>query len=97
MCAESFQDTSRLLTVRQAAQLLNVSVSTLYGWVWQRQIPFVKLGRCLRFDLRELEGFIRTNRRTPSPHPTIVGRSRTVQSEPKSRTRARMPRAAGKG
>jgi excisionase family DNA binding protein len=52
----------RLLTVKQAAQYLAVSISTLYGWVWQQRIPFVKLGRALRFDLAELEQFIDSNR-----------------------------------
>lgn len=49
---------NRLLNVQDAAQYLAVSVSTLYGWVWQRKIPFVKLGRAVRFDLVELERFI---------------------------------------
>jgi len=45
----------RLITIREAALFLSVSVSTLYGWVWQRRIPFVKIGRALRFDPRDLE------------------------------------------
>jgi len=52
----------RLLTVQDAAQMLAVSVSTLYGWVWQRKIPFVKMGRALRFSLDDLEKFIEANR-----------------------------------
>jgi excisionase family DNA binding protein len=51
-----------LLNVREAAQTLGVSVSTLYGWVWQRRIPFVKLGRSLRFRPADLERFIAANR-----------------------------------
>ena len=35
----------RLVTVEQAARYLSVSVSTLYGWVYQRRVPFVKVGR----------------------------------------------------
>jgi excisionase family DNA binding protein len=53
---------SRLVTVQDASQYLAVSVSTLYGWVFQRRIPFVKVGRALRFDLADLDGFIETNR-----------------------------------
>jgi len=53
---------TRLLTVQEAAQLLAVSVSTLYGWAWQRRIPFVKVGRALRFDIADLERFIQANR-----------------------------------
>ncbi len=54
-----------LLNIRQASQLLGVSVSTLYGWVWQRRIPFVKVGRTVRFKLEDLEKYIQANRRAP--------------------------------
>jgi excisionase family DNA binding protein len=57
----SSQD-SRLLTVNEAAEFLSVSVSTLYGWAWQRRIPFVKMGRALRFDRMDLEKFVNANR-----------------------------------
>lgn len=52
----------RLLDVCQAAEFLAVTVSTLYGWVWQRKISFVKLGRALRFDIADLERFVDQNR-----------------------------------
>jgi excisionase family DNA binding protein len=42
-----------------------VSVSTLYGWVWQRRVPFVKIGRALRFDSGDLEGFVEANKQNP--------------------------------
>lgn len=51
-----------LLDVAEAAEFLAVTVSTLYGWVWQRRIPFVKLGRALRFDIADLERFVDRNR-----------------------------------
>jgi excisionase family DNA binding protein len=54
-----------LLTVREAAQYLAVSVSTLYGWVWRRRIPFVKIGRALRFDPQDLAAFIEANKHVP--------------------------------
>ena len=54
-----------LLTVREAAQYLAVTVSTLYGWVWQRRIPFVKIGRALRFDAQDLAAFIDANKYVP--------------------------------
>ncbi|MGA9883928.1 MAG: helix-turn-helix domain-containing protein [Candidatus Acidiferrales bacterium] len=52
----------RLITIQEASKLLSVSVSTLYGWVWQRRIPFVKLGRAVRFDIGDLEKFIEANK-----------------------------------
>ena len=51
-----------LLTVQDAAQYLAVSKSTLYGWVWQKTIPFVNVGRALRFERSELQKLIQANR-----------------------------------
>jgi excisionase family DNA binding protein len=51
-----------LLTVQDAARYLAVSKSTLYGWVWQKRIAFVKVGRALRFELPELQKFVQANR-----------------------------------
>ena len=53
---------SRLMTVQDAAKFLAVSTSTLYGWVYQRRIPFVKVGSALRFEMAELQKFIQSNR-----------------------------------
>jgi excisionase family DNA binding protein len=78
----------RLLTVQEAARFLTVSASTLYGWVWQRKIPFVKVGRALRFDLTDLEEFIEASR-TPSRNSK---RSSSSEAKPCYNTSA-----AGKG
>ena len=59
---KEFERPQGLLNIRQASQMLSVSVSTLYGWIWQRRIPFVKIGRSVRFDIRDLEQFIQSNR-----------------------------------
>ena len=56
---------SRLITIKEAASYLAVSVSTLYGWVWQRRIPYIKMGRALRFDRADLEQFVQANRVQP--------------------------------
>lgn len=76
-----------LLTIREAAQYLAVSVSTLYGWVWQRRIPFVKIGRALRFDPHDLAAFIEANKQLPRKEVLPLGR----------RTACYNTRAAGKG
>ena len=51
-----------LITVQDAAKFLAISKSTLYGWVYQRRIPFVKVGGALRFELAELQKFVQSNR-----------------------------------
>jgi excisionase family DNA binding protein len=63
-----------LLTVHDAARLLNVSVSWIYEHTRddaEDQLPFIKLGKYLRFDRTDLRAYIgakrasaRTTRRT---------------------------------
>jgi len=54
-----------LVDIAEAARILGVSVSTLYGWVWQRKIAFVKMGRAVRFEQTVLREFIDQNRVQP--------------------------------
>ena len=48
----------RLLNVREAAQYLGLEVDTVYKKSRLREVPCVKVGRALRFDVRALERFI---------------------------------------
>jgi excisionase family DNA binding protein len=63
---EQLHDTSdELLTVKDAARVLNVNVS----WVYEHsrdgaedRLPFVKLGKYLRFDRTDLRAYIDAKR-----------------------------------
>jgi len=48
----------RLLDAREAARYLGIQVDTVYKKARLRELPFVKVGRALRFDLRALERFV---------------------------------------
>jgi excisionase family DNA binding protein len=48
----------RLLNVREAAQYLGLEVDTVYKKSRLREIPCVKVGRALRFDVKALERYI---------------------------------------
>jgi len=48
----------RLLNVREAAQFLGLEVDTVYKKSRLREVPCVKVGRALRFDVKALEAFI---------------------------------------
>jgi excisionase family DNA binding protein len=54
-----FHMISKLLNISELSQLLHIAHGTIYNWVYQRRIPFVKIGRCLRFDMKEIEDFLR--------------------------------------
>jgi len=51
----------RLLNVKEVSELTGLSTNTVYAWVSQRRIPFVKLGGCTKFDLQEIEKWIEEN------------------------------------
>jgi excisionase family DNA binding protein len=49
----------RLLTVEQLAIILQVSIATIYKWVWAKQIPYIKLSRrALRFEESKIKEWI---------------------------------------
>ncbi|MGA2631847.1 MAG: helix-turn-helix domain-containing protein [Terriglobia bacterium] len=55
----------RLFTVKEAAAYLAVPVATLYTRIFYRQVPFVKLGRSVRFDRADLDALIDANKVHP--------------------------------
>jgi excisionase family DNA binding protein len=48
----------RLLNVKEAAQYLGLEADTVYKKARLREIPSVKVGRALRFDVEALSRFI---------------------------------------
>ena len=44
-----------LIDINELARRLSIPKGTLYNWVYLRRIPFVKLGRALRFNPEEIE------------------------------------------
>jgi excisionase family DNA binding protein len=48
----------RLLNVEEAAAYLGLKVDTIYKKARLRELPCVKVGRSLRFDVKALERFV---------------------------------------
>ena len=48
----------RLLNVEEAARYLGLKVDTVYKKARPRELPYVKVGRSLRFDVEALKRFI---------------------------------------
>lgn len=53
----------KYIGVAGLAAYLAVSANTVRSWVWQRQIPYVKVGRLVRFDIVEVEEWLRERRK----------------------------------
>lgn len=62
---------SRLISVPEAAAYTGLSPHTIYTMVSQRRIPYVKVGRLVKFDMALLDKWIKQN--TIMPMPPKVG------------------------
>ena len=51
----------RFFTVKEISEYLGINEKTIYGFVNQRKIPYVKFGRCVRFDLEEINEWVEAN------------------------------------
>lgn len=74
--APGHREGTRLLTVNQAAEYLGTTPATLYTKVWRCEIPFVKLGRSVRFDVRDLDLLIEQSKVMPRELPMRSARFR---------------------
>lgn len=48
----------RLLTVKEAAEILGMKVSTIRAWLYQRRLPVVRCGRSIRIPGQAVAEFI---------------------------------------
>lgn len=82
----------KLLTTDQATDYLSVRPGYLRRLVRERRIRHVKVGRFVRFDLRDLDGFIDGGRVDPllalpgSAPPRVPPRSPAVAPAPSFRS-----------
>ncbi len=52
---------SRLLTIKEVAEIFSLSVSRVRYEVFRKRMPFIKLGRSVRFRRGEIEAWISAN------------------------------------
>ena len=48
----------RFLNVKELSQYLGVSEGTVYSWVCYKKIPYVKMGRLVKFDSRKIDSWV---------------------------------------
>jgi excisionase family DNA binding protein len=54
-------DATVLMTVEETAAYLRLAPWTIRHWVCQKKIPYVRLGRSVRFRRKDLERFVNQN------------------------------------
>lgn len=61
----------RLMSVREAAAYIDLSPYTVYGMVSQRRIPYVKVGRSVKFDQSALDAWLKQHTVMPMPEKRL--------------------------
>lgn len=51
------------VTIKEISKFLKVKESTLYSWVHYGTIPYHKLNGLVRFDMEEIENWVRASRK----------------------------------
>lgn len=57
---ECNRETMKLYTVDEAAKRLGIASRTLRMWVYRRSVPYMKVGRCVRFTENQIASMITT-------------------------------------
>ena len=60
---ESKPEPDKMLTIRQAAEILHLSVPTVYGLVQRSEVPVCKRGNRLYFSSQDLMNWIKAGRK----------------------------------
>ena len=58
-----------LVTSREAARMLAVSERTLWGLADRGEIPRIRIGRAVRYDVRDLDAWIQHNKARMTAKP----------------------------
>ncbi len=56
----------RLVSIKIVAEFLMVKQSTVYSWVHSGSIPFHKLNGLVRFDMDQIEAWVKASKQQPS-------------------------------
>ena len=51
-----------LMSIQEAADYLGISLHTLYGWVNMKKLPYYKIGRFVKFDIKDLNVWIESQK-----------------------------------
>jgi len=52
----------RFLNIKEMSDYIGLTQGTLYVWTSQRRLPYLKVGNRVRFDLQEIEKWLKGKR-----------------------------------
>ena len=53
------QKEKQLLDTKEAAEYLGISKNTLYEWIIQGKVPYIKVGRLVKFRKEDIEAWLK--------------------------------------
>ena len=55
---------TKLLSPQELSDVLSISIETVYAWTSQKRIPYIKMGRLVRFNMDEVNKWLERQRVT---------------------------------
>ena len=52
-------ENKQFLSVKEISQYMGLSIHTIYLWVQLRKIPYYKIGKAVRFNLQEINEWLK--------------------------------------
>ena len=49
----------RYLSPQELSHYLGIAIQTVYEWTSQKKIPYIKLGRLVKFDQQEIDEWVK--------------------------------------
>jgi len=73
----------RLIGIEETAKCLGLNKQTLYNWISQKKIEYIKIRGAIRFDVAKLEEWIKQS--TIDPQCTVKNKSISLKIQPKTK------------
>lgn len=61
-----FEIKKEYIGTEDLAEMLNISISTVYSWTHSKKIPFLKVGSKLLFSVDRIKSWLKDNSHDPS-------------------------------
>ena len=52
----------RFIGIVELSQYIDISQDALRSWVWRKEIPYFKVGRLVKFDILEIDKWLKDKR-----------------------------------
>ena len=62
---------NKLMNISQLSEYVNLPKNTLYSWIFQRKIPFLKISRLVKFDRKEIDEWLKKHKKEVQNHSTL--------------------------